>query len=360
MKNRFLLSLCSFSSILLILYLASFIFNARLETFFILGNPSFVLDIFLTVLSPWVIPLFVSICGIISATYIKNHSTKEFVKAHIIALLIPFAAGIIFVSPILFFIGKTYFIEDASNFFEYFFAFFKNLIVKGSLMSTYAGSTIWLLLFLFVFAMVSLCLFLFVKKTMVKTNKPVRFVWILLIGFVFCFVPIDNPIYLNWVENFFAFLLGFFVLSEKKTQETICINRHWLVSFMCMLITLTCVVNIFSLGGPILNHLVKRFLTWFGILAPIAICMRYFNNPNEFFTNVGKAFFSFFYFSSVVVVLVGYLVLKIVQNPLFAYPSICILSLLFIFLIDKIIKYSKIAIFIFGTKSKLMGVLNED
>lgn len=292
-------------------------------------------------LNQWHMPLLFLLAGASTWFALGFRSGGQYAKERFSRLLVPFLFGILVVVPpqgyyALLTQGQTP--ASLTDFLAYYFKIDFNDL--SGYFGKFTPGHLWFILFLFVFSLVGLPLFRWLK-----TDSGRR--WIARLaefaarpGMVFLFaIPLaltdtlpdvggKNPFW-----YFAIFALGFILTADERFQESI--NRQRNIALVLALLTM-----IVRFAPPMLGirfdpftptdvafHFVRHFNTWFWIVALLGYGHRWLNFNNGLLRYAGEASYPYYILHQTVIAAIGYYVVQWDLSIAAKFSLICLASL---------------------------------
>jgi peptidoglycan/LPS O-acetylase OafA/YrhL len=225
--------------------------------------------------TPWGMPFFFTMAGITSGFSLRRRTAGRYVRERITQLLVPFFIGAIVLTPILAYYELTHrgwwgggsiikFILSAEAR-AYFFTEFHPIVFSPEIFAQ-LGYHLWFVGFLFVFALIALPLFLWLRqdsgKRLVASLARLAEWRGGLLAFVLPLIPIRFflyplfPEYTGWSDFFFMlvfYVAGYILIADERFMRSV--RRDGL---LYLILGIACTLFLYSVvvGVPV--------LTWMG------------------------------------------------------------------------------------------------
>lgn len=324
----------------------------------------------------WSMPLFFLLAGASTKFALDFKTDKEYMFERIKRLLIPLGAGMLLLAPPQGYVENLSRFKFDGSFWAYYPNFFKNLSYTFSLES-FGNNTyhLWFLGFLFVFSILALPLF-----NWLKTSKAREFIaWIASFcdkkGVIFLFalpilvshlaLRVSFPEYSNWADFFYwfiYFIYGYVLFSHDKFIQAI--KKHSKMALIIGMVCLTaliipfCITN--SMSGfecsdyscqSIIFMVLYSLLTWSWVIFILSAGFKLLNFSNKFLKYSSEAVFPFYLLHQTIILVIGFYV---VQWDMEIFPKFLVISSLSLIvtigIYDFLIKKVNFARFLFGMK----------
>lgn len=315
-------------------------------------------------LNQWQIPLLFLLAGSSTWFAFGVRSGRQYAAERFKRILLPFVFGILVIVPIQAYLARFQTPGYTGGYFNFLPDYFN---IRGDL-TGYTGlftpGHLWFNLFLFVFALVALPFFLYLRSERGKkrisglaalVEKPAGLLWFILPLLVAGALPDfggKNPfVYIT------LFVYGFILVADGRFQATL--DRYRSPALILSLITFAglIVLQIINLPTPkyswgdILSFLLRTSNTWFWLVAILGFGQRYLNRSNPFLRYAAEGSYPFYILHQTVIVVIGYFVVQGTENIAVKYLLIVALSLAATTLIyDLAVKRTNLTRFLFGMK----------
>jgi glucan biosynthesis protein C len=313
-------------------------------------------------IGPWHMPLLLLLAGAATWYALGFRSSGEYVWERFKRLLVPLAFGVLVIVPPQAYLARFQVPGYAGTYLQFLTAYFT---IRGDL-TGYTGlftpGHLWFILFLFIFSLVALPLFLFLKR-------DGRFVaWLLRCcekrGTIFLLaIPLGIAGALPGISGknpFFyiiLFIYGYLLMGNVRYRDVI--DRHKGVSLilgvaaMMITITLWALPVQFRDNSPkdILFYSLRTFNTWFWLIAILGYGQRYLNFNNRVLQYANEAAYPFYILHQTVIIVIGYFVVRLDVNLWVKYCVIALVSFaITLLLYDVCVKRTSVTRFLFGMK----------
>ena len=283
----------------------------------------------------WMMPLLFVVAGISSRYALEKRSAGEYAKERVGKLLLPLGFGMLLIVPIQSYIAGLFFYGRA----DYFY-YFTNLTDFSGYDGAFTPGHLWFILFLFVISMASLpFMVLYRKKGKGVLGDNIPLIWIILMGILPC---LGNEIFdisgKSPTEYLAFFLLGFFFLSNENVLEKLGKYRFLLL-------------GLFLLGAALttnFNHILFEMASWLSVLAALGMARRYLNFSGKINRYLTKSSFGVYLFHQTWIVVTGFFILKLVDDPLGQIPLILASSVFLTYLTYEIARRAPALRWMFG------------
>jgi glucan biosynthesis protein C len=188
--------------------------------------------------APWIMPLFMFLAGESAWHALERHSGRDYVRGRLLRIGLPLVAGILVLVPPQVWLERRLRGEFEGSFLEFYPRFFDGIYPRGNL----SWHHLWFLVFLLVFAVVTLPLFQWLRgprgrRLMARLgalcDAPLGLLWLLAPAVaVRLAIPLLFPGFLplayDWSDRELllpAFVAGFVFEGEPRVRRAV--DRHW-------------------------------------------------------------------------------------------------------------------------------------
>lgn len=283
----------------------------------------------------WSMPFFFFLAGAGAKFALECKSGKEYVFERVKRLLIPLFIGMILLAPPQGYVESLSKLNFDGSFFAYYPHFFKNISYSLSL-KAFADNTyhLWFLGFLFVFSLIALPLFKFLKSKIAQNcitktaffcdKKGMIFIFAVPILISHLALRVSFPEYSGWADFFYwftYFVYGYVIFSHLKFKEAII--RHCkaalIVAVVCLLSIM--LMMLFGLGvdgiaSPsysalsVLFMIVYSLLTWSWVIFMLSAGFKLLNFNNKFLKYSSEAVLPFYLLHQTIILIIGFFVVQ--------------------------------------------------
>lgn len=296
--------------------------------------------------------LLFAIAGISSKYAIQKRKNKQFVSDRIRKLLIPFVFGVLVLVPIMTYVAEIYFDGYSGTYFQQYVLFFTKETDLTGYKGGFTPAHLWFPLFLFIISVVSLLIIEVQKKNI--PNLCIENISYL--GLVLLFVPDWLFLYVFNIggksigQFLILYLFGFYILCQEKVLQKIKDYRYvsvflWVTSG-CIYTYLYCFENMRNELGTGLFV----FFGWTGIISLLGIGQTTLNFHNKLSDYLNCASFPIYIIHLPVLVVVGFIVLKIQISVVRQFVLIILLSFFLTLLLYEMVKRIPFIKILFGIR----------
>jgi Predicted acyltransferases len=300
------------------------------------------------------------LAGIAINYSLKNRSVKDFVSQRFKKLFIPLIVGIIFLNPLMTYIGR---LNQGGNesFYQHYIGFFtKN---PGALDGQNGGFTpghLWFVLYLFLFSLIGLPFFLFIRSEKFSKFKNLlaeffyRPMTILLLILPYCFIYLieilDDK---NPLAYFYILLVGCLLASNERYLKALSRDK-WIYSALMLVVFViyfTYLPQHTSTIGLFLRFLLGGLSKIIPALSLLGIFNSFINKNTKVLKYLSGASYTIYIIHLLIVTAVGFFVIKLSITPILKLLLIVILSYALCFAIYELLKRTKYVGMLFGTSA---------
>ena len=326
-----------------------------------------VLTYFIMYVHPWHMPLLFLLAGASTWFALGFRSGGQYAKERFIRLLIPFIFGVLVILPPQSYFGLLSHTDYSGSYLEWYPNFFS---INPTDMDAYflGGFTIghlWFILFLFIFSLVALPLFLYLRRR--DSGKR-------LIGWLAAFCSLPGMIFLLAIPlivmyrliNFYPsplyfiayFILGYILVADSRFDKAI--DRHKAVALVLGPILYLFVTYFEMFGYPwsnpswlvtVIVAYLDGFAAWFFVIAILGYGRKFLRSSNRFLRYTGEASYPYYILHQTVIVIIGFYVVQwqlgvAAKYLLILAAAMAVTALLYEFLVKRF----NLLRFLFGMK----------
>jgi glucan biosynthesis protein C len=325
------------------------------------------LTYFLFYVHPWHMALLFLLAGVSTWFALGFRSGGQYVKERFIRLLIPLIFGLLVIVPPQSYFGLLGHTGFSGSYLEWYPNYFSinPADMDGYFLGGFALGHLWFILFLFLFSLLALPLFLYLRRR--DSGKR-------LIGWLaaFCSLPgmiflLAIPLYVMYrLIDFYpsplyfitCFIYGFILVADSRFEKAI--DRHKAVALVLgpVLYLFVAYFQVFS-GFPrgipswVIDAYVTGFAPWFFLIAILGYGRKYLNSSNKFLRYTSEASYPAYILHQTIIVIIGFYVVQWQAGIPVKYVTILVFSLIATTLIyDFLVKRTNVTRFLFGMRLK--------
>lgn len=328
----------------------------------------FGMSFFVEIVSQWIMPLFF-ILSAISAYYALDYrNNRQYINERFKRLVIPLVFGIFVIAPPQVYIERVSHSQFAGSFIQFFPHYFDGLYSFGGNFA-WMGIHLWYLEMLFIFSLLTLPLFRFLKKETIRNFISRIAVAFKTPGIIFLFaLPISfMEMVVNLqpegigIRNFggwspftylIFFLTGYLIASNLQFKEII--ERHRKIALLLgVAATISGFVYIDSgySSRTYFFAILRGLNSWFWLVAFLGFGSRYLNFNNGILKYSNEAVLPFYILHQTGIVIVGFYIAGLDAGILLKYLILSTVSFALIMaLYNLVIKRVNVLRFLFGMK----------
>ena len=325
------------------------------------------LTYFIFYVHPWHMPLLFLLSGASTWFALGFRSGGQYAKERFIRLLIPFIFGVLVILPPQSYFGLRSHTGYSESYLEWYPNFFSinSADMDGYFMGGFTPGHLWFILFLFVFSLVALPLFLYLRRA--ESGKRLLgwlaafcsypgMIFLLAIPLIVMYRLIDfypSPLY------FIAyFILGYILVADARFEKAI--DRHKAVALVLGPV-LYLFVTYFELFGyswnnpswfvPIIVAYFNGFAAWCFVIAILGYGRQFLRSSNKFLRYTGEASYPYYILHQTIIVIIGFYVVQWQLGVAVKYVVIlAVATAVTALLYELLIKRFNLVRFLFGMK----------
>jgi glucan biosynthesis protein C len=332
---------------------------------------SFVMSVFVGIVSQWIMPLFF-ILSAISTYYALNIRTNaQYVGERFKRLFVPLAFGTLTLIPPQVYIERVTQSGFTGSFFDFYPRYFDGYYGFGGNFA-WMGLHLWYLEVLFVFSVLTLPLFRNLKKAPLRafiahlTDRPVK--WAVIFLPAFCVALMEMIVNLQpqgigirdfggWspLTYLVFFVLGYLMACDDRLHETVA-KQRLLASALAILST---AIGYFMVTSGHSSRSVplaflRGFNSWFWLMAILGYAHRYLQFSNRLLAYANTAVLPFYILHQTVIVIIGFYLVHWDAGVMLKYAALSTTSFVVIMaLYELVVKRFWLLRFLFGMKPGL-------
>lgn len=353
MRKYYLDNLRLICILLLFPFHTAMIYSAWGGGFYINAEPNISAGIFTMIVYPWWMTLLFVIAGMSSFYALKKKSKKEYAKERFHKLLIPLIVGVLVIIPVQSYIADIFYNGYEKGYISHLKVFFTRFTDLTGYDGGFTPAHLWFLLYLFVISMLLLPFmnkYIHAEHQLKYEKMNVSFLLSLFLVVLLC-TPILE-IGKSVGEALACFAIGFFILSSDVVQERLSKNVWLLGGLFALLLAVRLWMWFNGYQSGLLFDIQYRMYLWTAILFFLAIGQRCLNASNRVLKYLSQASFALYYFHQSILVMLGYWVLKNVENRGVQFILIMFGSFIFSLLCYEIVRRNRVTSYLFGVKRK--------
>jgi hypothetical protein len=326
------------------------------------GDLSEALSYLIGFINQWHMPLFFLLAGASTWFALGQRSAGGYVRERFLRLFIPLLFGLLVIVPPQAYLARFQVAGYSASYLQFLPDYFT---IRGDL-TGYTGlftpAHLWFILYLFVFSLVALPLFLFLKKDgrfigwlANRCEKP-GFIYLLAIpvGLSRALPDIGgkNPFYF-----FILFIYGFLLMGDTRFHDIVDHRKRFSLIMGMSLMAIT--LSLYALQVPIVDNslpdilftALRTFDTWFWLIAILGYGQKYLHFTNKLQPNANEAAYPFYILHQTVIIVIGYWVVQWDANLWLKFSVIALASFAgTLLLYDICVKRTNVTRVLFGMK----------
>jgi glucan biosynthesis protein C len=297
-------------------------------------NPAtyFIVDVLETILADWILALIFAISGASLFYALGKGGVGKFIKDKVLRLLVPLVTmGMIVFGVLQIYLERLTHGEFNGSFFEFIPHYFDGMYGFGGNFA-WAGVHLWYLEMLFIFCLVFLPLFLWLKRgsgqrvlgRLGGLLASPGAIYLLALPTILCLILTDGESFLGNTEwgggsiltHATFFLSGFLIVSHEGLQQNIQRFR-WLSLALVVILMATIFALLMAIGEPssgTLLYALGRTLwglwSWCWVLAILGFGIKHLNFSKPILSYANEAVLPFYILHHPVLLSVGYFVVR--------------------------------------------------
>lgn len=272
---------------------------------------------FITLISPWFMPLMFVLAGVSARYALRKRSFPEFAKERAMKLFVPLLLGLLTVVPFMTYVADRFNNGYKGGFFEHYAIFFSRVTDFTGYDGVFTPAHLWFLLYLFVISMISLGIIALQRRFAPKFSlHNAGWLWILLPAIAVPLASLILDIGGKSLGGFLLlYLLGYYLLAEEEVITRIARYRFLLAGIATVFCVFFVVLFIWIDGTPdLVWELPMHFASWFGILSLLGLGKFYFDFDNRVTRYLSSRSFLFYIFHFGWLIAIQYFVSSVTSN----------------------------------------------
>ncbi len=331
---------------------------------------NFGMSVFVGVVSQWIMPLFFMLSAVSAYYALGSRDNKGYISERFKRLAIPLIFGIFLLIPPQVYIERVSHSQFAGSFIQFLPHYFDGFYGFGGNFA-WMGLHLWYLEFLFIFSVITLPLFRYLRKE--KTQYIIArlaaiiespgavFLLAVPVGIMELLVNlqpggIGRREFGDWSPLVYLvfFLLGYIVASDVRFVVTM--ERQKKAALIMGIITTTSGYLLLQAGHSSftpLFSLLRGFNSWFWLVAILGFGSKHLNFHNLVLHYANEAVLPFYILHQTVIVIIGYMIAGWPANIIIKYLILSILSFtLIVALYGTLVRRIAVLRFLFGMKQR--------
>lgn len=300
----------------------------------------------------WIMPLFFILSGMSSFFSLGHRTGHQFIRARFKRLVIPFVFGVFVLIPPQVYLERLSHGQFEGSFFQFFPRYFDGFYAFGGNFA-WMGLHLWFLEMLFIYSLLLLPIFIWIKKDKVLKHIAGLAEWLARPGLIFLLaVPLAvielslNPEGLGMRDfggwNIFQYMILFFygyllALNDRFRQS---IEKQRIFALIAGIVFHLVLTLFQDRLGYHVSMIFRAFDLWFWLIAILGFGSRHLNFDNKFLKQANEAVLPFYILHQTVILILGYFLIQLNISIFLKYMVIAVISFstimfIYIFLIRR-------------------------
>ncbi len=326
--------------------------------------------VFVAIVAQWLMPLFFVLSGISSYYALDYLSGSKYLNARVKRLLIPLIFGAVTHISLQVYLERVTHGQFSGSFFEFYPRYYDGFYAFGGNFA-WMGLHLWYLEMLFIFSLLTLPLFLWVRggKAKILISRAVSllarsgaiFLLAVPLGVVELLVnlkpeSIGVRAWGGWslFPHLVFFISGYLIASDGRLKEIM--ERQWLGALLMGLAATTLGYFLFQAGASQFGFyfsVLRAFNAWFWLVAMLGFGSKHLNVNNRALKYASEEVLPFYILHQTVILTIGFYIVDWDLGTPAKYAFLSISSFVAIMAIyDVLVRRFNILRFLFGMKSK--------
>jgi glucan biosynthesis protein C len=314
-------------------------------------------------LDPWGMPLLFVIAGAATWLSLRRRTGPQYLRERILRLPVPLLFGLVMIVP-----PQAYVAWLGGGHTGSYWEFFRQYwVISAEDLTGFTGGFtfghLWFILFLFVFSLVALPLFLYLKGPSggravgwlagLCLRRGVLFLWVTPLWFSEALPSLGG---VNPFAYFLLFVAGFVLFADPRFQ--VALGRSWRTALGLGTITMGAIIGVRFSGLQFVEYswqsalydLLRHFTTWAWVIGVLGLGRRYLNRTNGSLPYLTAAAYPFYVLHQTVIVLIGFFV---VRWSIGIFPKFLVVAIAATGVtlgLYELVRRWKVTRFLFGTK----------
>jgi hypothetical protein len=331
-----------------------------------------VISYFVLFLSQWIMPLFFILSGISTYYMLSFSKTGAFIKSRFTRLLMPFIFGTLVLIPPQVYIERFSNNQFSGSFLKFYPHYFEGFYAFGGNFA-WMGLHLWYLEMLFVFSLLFLPFFLYLRKekTWDFISNLANFfklpgtiflpaVPLALLEFILDPGGIGRRDFGGWSLFLYMifFIYGYIIFTHHKFKPII--ESRGKLAFIGGLSATTLAVFLLLVKGfppygsspyYVFMTTLRAFNSWFWLIAIFSFGKRHFTAHHRFLDYANEAVLPFYILHQTIIVIIGFYLINWNTGVYFKYLVLCVASFVSICIVyELLVRRIHILRFLFGLK----------
>lgn len=305
----------------------------------------------------WFMPLFFILAGAASWFALRRRSGGQYVKERFKRLLIPYIFGLLVIVPPQIYFDLRANARFSGSYIQFYPLFFDPAYTGG----TFDMGHLWFILYLFVFSLVALPLFLYLRRESGQRLMGRLAGFFTRPGVIFLLaIPIMAADYVllhfypNPVYFITFFLYGYILMADPRLEEVI--DRHKgvaLILGVAVYVVWISMVTMDVIHPEWLQPIWRSLINWFCLIALLGYGKQFLNFTSGFLRYFSEAGYPLYIIHQTVIVIIGFYVVRWDAGVLVKLATIVVASFVITTVVyDVLVKRTNVTRFLFGMRPK--------
>ncbi|MHA2284203.1 MAG: acyltransferase family protein [Promethearchaeota archaeon] len=286
---------------------------------------------FLTVLG---MPLFFFIAGLstfmaFSVMEKRNIENRKYISIRFVRLMIPFFVGIVSHIPLQIYLERVNAGAFSGSFLDFYLIEYFNGIYENGGNFAIFGNHLWFLVILFLFSLVTMNFFLFLRKEKNQAkiasfleNPLVLFLFpVLILLSELIQALLDTPLVFggwNLFSHLFFYIFGFILAFNQQLMETLGKHVKMIFGIMAIAITLTFLMIVLLFNGiirfrdvEVVFFAIRVTFAWSGVMFILWLGNRYLNRDSKNRKFLNELVLPFYILHQTVLIVLGFFIIQL-------------------------------------------------
>lgn len=327
---------------------------------------------FLTVLG---MPLFFFIAGLstfiaLSVMEKRNIENRKYISMRFVRLMIPFFVGMVSHIPLQIYLERVNAGAFSGSFLDFYLNEAFNGIYENGGNFAIFGNHLWFLVILFLFSLVTMNFFLFLRKEKNQAkiasfleNPRVLFLFpVLMLLSELIQAYLDTPLVFggwNLLSHLLFYIFGFILAFNQQLMTTLGKHIKMLFGITAIAITLTFLMIVFLINGiirfrdvEVVFFVIRVTFAWSGVLFILWLGYRYLNRDSKNRKFLNELVLPFYILHQTVLIVLGFFIIQLELDVLMKFLLILSSAFVSISILLLIIREENTLRFLFGMKMR--------
>lgn len=327
---------------------------------------SWSLSWFIVLIGYWFMPLMFWLAGASSWYALDYRTGIEYVKERISRLFVPLVFGIILIVPPQGYLARLSNPSYHEGYLQFLSSYFRDFSDLSGYFGTFTPAHLWFILYLFIFSLLGLPIFLALttehgKHLLVRIALFLSNPWVYISLFIFLTATeaLPAPDGKNPFFFFFLYLAGYITSADERFSTVTDSLKHKALIFLVPYLPIYIVLTSKWAGLPdfssesILLAFIRNLALWLTLIVVLGYGKKYLSIGGRWLNYINQAAFPIYIIHQTILLIIGFLVLRIGLGVGWEYLLIMISSFLIcIGIYELIIRRIAVTRWLFGVKVK--------